>query len=371
MSIASELQQNQTRLADTMSRIGTPVRRLAAGWLRIPRFVRIILLRCLIFIPQLAGVLFITFILIRLLPGDPALTLLGNLATPEAIAALREHLGLNQSIINQFIVYAQNVGHFDLGMSILTSNPVTVDLWERAPATFELIFYSLLATITIGLSAASLAVVRRGGFFDRAGQAYGLLAGAIPDFWVALLLIFFGFHCLGWAPPPFGRLDTFLNPPTRITGFLTIDSLMTGDWPALASAIGRLVLPVATLTIVNAGALMKMAGTVLESNYQSEFAKHARACGISESIIVWKALRNSLPPLITQIGFIAGFLLGGAVLVETIFSWNGIGQYAVQAVVHSDYAALQGFVLLASIFILLVYLVVDVLYELADPRIRI
>jgi ABC-type dipeptide/oligopeptide/nickel transport system permease component len=354
------------------SRSGLVLGRLRKLWHTIiPRFLRIMISRLLVFVPQLCGVLFVTFTLIRLLPGDPALTLLGNLATPEAIAALRERLGLNQSILNQFILYAQNVAHGDLGTSILTSNPVTVDLWERAPATFELIFYALLATVTVGLSMAMFSVVRPHGFFDRVSQFYGLIAGAIPDFWVALLLIFLGFHCLGWAPPPFGRLDTFVSAPPRCTGFLTIDSIFVGDWHAFASAAGRLILPVATLTIVNAGALMKMARTVLAGNYNSEFAKHARACGLRESTIIWSALRNSLPPLITQLGFLTGFLLGGAVLVETIFSWNGVGQYAVQAVVRSDYAALQGFVLLASVFILLVYLTVDIIYELADPRIEV
>jgi peptide/nickel transport system permease protein len=351
---------------------GMVSRGLYTLWLTaVPRFLRIIISRFLVFVPQLCGVLFITFALIRLLPGDPALTLLGNLATPEAIAALRERLGLNQSILTQFALYAQNVAHGDLGTSILTSNPVTVDLWERAPATFELIFYALLSTITVGLLMAALAVLRPRGFFDRVGQVYGLVAGAIPDFWVALLLIYVGFHCLGWAPPPFGRLDTFVNAPPRYTGFLTVDSLLVGDWQAFTSAAGRLVLPVVTLTIVNAGALMKMARTVLAANYNSEFAQHAKACGLRERTILWSALRNSLPPLITQVGFLAGFLLGGAVLVETIFSWNGVGQYAVQAVVRSDYAALQGFVLLASVFILLVYLAVDIIYELADPRIEV
>ncbi|HEY4782223.1 MAG TPA: ABC transporter permease, partial [Chthoniobacterales bacterium] len=177
---------------------GMVLRRLYTLWLTaVPRFLRIIISRFLVFVPQLCGVLFITFILIRLLPGDPALTLLGNLATPEAIAALRERLGLNQSILDQFVLYAQNVAHGDLGTSILTSNPVTVDLWERAPATFELILYALLSTITVGLLMAALAVLRPRGFFDRVGQLYGLVAGAIPDFWVALLLIYVGFHCLG------------------------------------------------------------------------------------------------------------------------------------------------------------------------------
>jgi peptide/nickel transport system permease protein len=242
---------------------------------------------------------------------------------------------------------------------------------DRAPATFELLFYALVSTVIFGILLAVLGVLRPGRVLDRAGQGYGMLAGAIPDFWVALLLIYFFFHCLGWAPAPFGRLDTFVTAPPRFTGFYTVDSLIRGDWQAFFSAASRLALPVLTLTIVNAGGVMKMTRSVLEENYRSGHVAHARACGLSERTIMLSALRNSLPPLITQIGFLTGFLLGGAVLVETIFSWNGLGQYAVQSVVRSDYAALQGFVLLASVFILVVYLVVDVLYEMVDPRIQV
>ncbi|MEA3146129.1 MAG: peptide/nickel transport system permease protein [Verrucomicrobiota bacterium] len=345
--------------------------KLGSWWTSLPRLVRIVVTRLLVFVPQLVGALAVTFALIRLLPGDPALTLLGNLATPEAIASLRERLGLDRGILEQFIKYAVNVAHGDLGMSILTANPVTTDLMDRAPATFELLFYALVSTVIFGILLAVLGVLRPGRVLDRAGQGYGMLAGAIPDFWVALLLIYFFFHCLGWAPAPFGRLDTFVTAPPRFTGFYTVDSLIRGDWQAFFSAASRLALPVLTLTIVNAGGVMKMTRSVLEENYRSGHVAHARACGLSERTIMLSALRNSLPPLITQIGFLTGFLLGGAVLVETIFSWNGLGQYAVQSVVRSDYAALQGFVLLASVFILVVYLVVDVLYEMVDPRIQV
>ncbi|GLS44257.1 peptide/nickel transport system permease protein [Methylobacterium brachythecii] len=317
------------------------------------------------------GVMFATFFLIRLLPGDPALLLLGNMATPEAIVSLRERLGLNDSIWVQFVRYLDNVAHGDLGTSIFTSNPVLQDLLERAPATLELICWAMLATVIIGVAVAVTAVVRRGGAVDRASRIYGLAAGAIPDFWVALLLIYFLFYLLGVAPAPFGRIDALLPPPNRITGFYIIDSLLTGNWDAFISSAGRLVLPVLTLTIVNAGALMKLTRTVFGDVYRSDFIRHARASGLPESVIVRSALRNSLPPIITLVGFLFGFLLGAAVLVETLFAWGGLGQYAVQAVVNSDYPALQGFVLVAAAFILLVYMTVDILYEFADPRIKV
>ncbi|WP_371437550.1 ABC transporter permease [Polaromonas sp.] len=337
----------------------------------LPRPLRIILSRSAILIPQMFGVLLATFLLIRLLPGDPALLMLGNMATPEQIANLRERLGLTGSLWTQFVSYLTTVIHGDLGTSMFTANPVTVDLFDRVPATLELITCAMLVTIVIGVSLAVVSVVRPGGAVDRISKVYGLAAGAVPDFWVGLLLIYFLFYMFGIAPAPFGRLDAIISAPPVVTGFLTIDSLLAGDLAAFRSAVGRLFLPVLTLAIVNAGALMKMTQMILEENYRSEYIRHARASGLTEGQLIRSALRNSLPPIITMVGFLFGFLLGAAVLVETIFAWGGLGQYAVSAVMNSDYPALQGFVLVASAFILVVYTLVDVLYGLADPRIEV
>lgn len=344
---------------------------LISVWRSFPRSCRIILARLGMLVPQMFGVMFATFLLVRMLPGDPALLMLGNMATPEAVAALREKLNLDGSIWSQFGAYLKALVHGDLGTSMFTSNPVTVDLLQRVPATLELIVYAMLLTIVLGVGLAVISVVRKGGVVDRIGKFYGLAAGAIPDFWVGLLLIYTLFHLAGIAPAPFGRIDSFINPPQTITGFYTIDSLLTGNWAAFRSSVSHLFLPVLTLTIVNAGGLMKLSQSVFGDIYKSEFIRHARASGLSEKRIVLSALRNSLPPIITMIGFLFGFLLGAAVLVETIFAWGGLGQYAVQAVVNSDYPALQGFVLVAAGFILLVYTAVDVFYGMADPRIEI
>ena len=321
--------------------------------------------------PQIFGVLLATFLLVRLLPGDPALLLLGNMATPVSIAALRERLGLNYSIAEQFRRYIVNSAHGDFGVSIFTSHTVVSDLLERTPATLELITYAMLSSIVVGVTLGVVSVIWRGGFIERATRVYGLAAGAMPDFWIGLLLIFFVFHLAGWAPAPFGRIDALLSAPRRITGFYTIDGLITGNFAVVGSAIAHLALPVATLVVVNAGGIMKMTNTVFADLYRSEFIRHQRACGLPEAAIIRSALRNALPPVITMVGFVFTFLLGAAVVVETIFAWGGLGEYAVQAVVNSDYPALQGFVLVASIFIVLVYLAVDILYEIADPRIRV
>ncbi|MDO9714078.1 ABC transporter permease [Paracraurococcus lichenis] len=343
----------------------------ARAWRRAPRPLQIVSARAAMLVPQLFAVTLVTFVMVRLLPGDPALLLLGNMATPEAIASLRSRLGLDRSVWEQFLLYLGRVAHGDLGTSIFTSQPVVADLAQRAPATLELITYAMLATILIAVPVALASAVRSGGAADRASKVYGLVAGALPDFWVALLLIYLLFHLAGVAAPPFGRIDNFVPPPPRVTGFYTVDSLLSGDTEAFLSAAGRLVLPVATIALVNAGALMKLTRAVFEEAWRSDYAMHARASGLPERIIVRIAFRNSLPPLITLVGFMTGFLLGAAVLVETIFAWGGLGQYAVQAVVNSDYPALQGFVLVAAAFVLTVYTAVDVLYEIVDPRIEV
>lgn len=343
---------------------------LREKWDILPRWLQIILGRLLLVVPQMFGVLMVTFFLIRLLPGDPAVLLLGNMATPEAVAQLRERLGLNHSVWVQFADYVRHIFQGDLGISIFTSNPVTTDLLDRAPATLELIGYSLILMVIVALVLAIASAVWRGGVIDIFTRFYGLAAGAIPDFWIGLLLIFFFYSVLGWAAPPFGRLDAILTPPPYVTGFYTIDSLLAGNLETFRSSVGRLILPVLTLVIVNAGALMKMTHSIFSGVWHSEFVQHGRASGLPELRLVRMALRNSLPPIITIVGFITGFLLGSAVLVETIFSWGGLGQYAVQAVINSDYPALQGFILVAAAFVLIVYLIVDILYELADPRIR-
>lgn len=340
-------------------------------WRSVPRPLRIVVARIAILVPQMFGVMFATFLLIRLLPGDPALLMLGNMATPEAIASLRERLHLNGTVWSQFGAYLSALLHGDLGTSMFTSNPVTVDLLQRVPATLELITYSMIVTVVLAVGVAVMSAVRPGGWVDRASRVYGLAAGAIPDFWVGLLLIYALFHLAGIAPAPFGRVDSFVTPPPTVTGFYTIDSALAGDWDAWRSSVAHLWLPVLTLTIVNMGGLMKLTRATFEGIYKSEFIRHGRASGLSERTLVLSALRNSLPPIITMIGFLFGFLLGAAVLVETIFAWGGLGQYAVQAVMNSDYPALQGFVLVAAAFILLVYTAVDVLYGLADPRIEI
>lgn len=340
-------------------------------WKGQPRLVRLLLKRSAFLPAQIFGVVFVAFMLVRLLPGDPALLLLGSLATPAAVDALQERLGLDLPIWQQFLVYISRSLQGDLGTSFFTNNPVAVDLLQRAPATLELIILATLVMLLISLPLAIYAALKPGGMVHKFTRIFSLSAGSIPDFWLGLLLIYFLFFSLQILPAPAGRIDVYITPPPTITGFYTIDSILTGNWEAFRSSSIHLFMPVLTIAVVNSGAVLKMTQATFASVLKSPFIEHARACGLPTAVIVRYALRNSLPPIITTVGFLFGFFLGAAVVTETVFAWGGLGQYAVDSVINSDYAALQGFVLVAGVFTLLVYLAVDVLYALSDPRIEV
>jgi ABC-type dipeptide/oligopeptide/nickel transport system permease component len=339
------------------------------GWFRRSRLSAYILRRCMSLVPQLLAISMVTFVLARLLPGDPVALILGPLSTPEARANLAAQMHLDQPFYIQYYYYLRDLLHGDLGRAWSTSDTVRHDLATRFPATLELITYSLLLALMIGISLGIVTSFRTGGWVDRFTRLYGLLAGALPDFWLGLLLIFFFYYTLPIFPAPLGRLDPFLTPPQTITGMYTVDSLLTGNWACLGSAISHLALPVITLAFASAGAIMRMTRSTMIAILGGDFVRHAWMSGLSERTIVRYALRNALPPVVTLIAIIYGYLLGGAVLVESIFGWGGLGQYAVQALSVSDYAALQGFVLVTATFTLLLYLVVDLLYFAIDPRI--
>jgi ABC-type dipeptide/oligopeptide/nickel transport system permease component len=336
---------------------------LSSGWYIARRFLTLA--------PQLLAISFVTFMLVRLLPGNPAYQLLGPLATNESVAALSRRMGLDRPLLEQYWLYLQNVLHGDLGTSWYTSRPVSSDLLERFPATFELISISLLVGLVVGILAGLITAFRNRGTADRLTRVYGLMAGAFPDFWIGLVLIFVFYYKLRLFPAPLGRIGLEVEPPTTITGMYTVDSLLTLNWPAFKSSLDHLALPVFALAFGVAAPIMKMTRSTMNTVLGSDFIHYAQACGVSRWTVARYALRNALSPVITIVAVLYGYLLGGAVLIESIFAWNGIGQYAVQAVTNSDYAALQGFVLVAAAFTLVVYLIVDLLYMAVDPRITV
>ena len=325
----------------------------------------------LAFLPlQLFIVSVIVFFLVRLLPGDPSYLLAGPFATVERVEEVRTRLGLNQPLHVQYVRYVLSIARGELGTSWVTSRPVLADIAQRLPATMELVLLAVFFCVVIGIPLGVLTAVRKRGIADRLVFGYGLLAGALPDFWFALTVIFVFFYKLGWFPGPVGQLDLTVSMPRHVTGMYALDALLTADWPALRSAVTHLVLPVATLTAIYMPLVMKNTRSTMEDMLGSDFVTYARAAGLSRLMQLRYALRNSLPSVVTIVGILFWFLLGGAVLVETVFAWGGLGQYAVQSVVNSDYAPLQAFVLLTAVFTSVVFLLVDLAYFFLDPRIR-
>nr|WP_272953606.1 MULTISPECIES: ABC transporter permease [Agrobacterium] len=325
--------------------------------------------RALFLAPQLFGILLLSFILVKAIPGDPAVLMLGPTATQETVAELRTKLGLDHSMPVQFFYFLKNLSQGDLGTSWQTTNPVLFDLMERFPATLELVSLSLLLAIAIGVPLGVAAASRPRSVFGRIADFYGLGAGAMPDFWLALVLIFVFYTILQIAPAPLGRIDMAIIPPVPVTGFMTIDSLLAGDLDAFFSAAGHLVLPVLTLGMVNAGPIMKMSFSSTQRMLAEDFSTYQAVCGLPQSMITRHALRNALPSILTIISVLYGYLLGGAVLVEIVFAWGGAGQYAVQGVLNADIYPVLGFVLFSAVFSLVVYLIVDLLHFLIDPRV--
>ena len=331
--------------------------------------------RFLLLIPQILLISFITFVLVRLLPGDPARLQLGPLAPDATVQALRERLLLDQPLTHQYVAYLKRLLVGDFGQSWVNGTAVSQDLIERVPVTLELILVTLIVIFVvlaplavITASAARHLTVR---FFQNIAFVYGMLAGALPDFLLGLLAIFFFYTLAGVLPGPEGRLGLLDMPPDFVTGFLLIDCLIAGDFPTFASAIEHMILPVFTLTFVYGAPIFKMLRARSEEALRADYTVYDEVVGLPSHRVFLRAMRVASGPTIVMTGVVSGFLLGGAVLVETVFNMNGLGQYAVQAITTADYAAIQGFVLVAAIFTMLVYLAVDLVYFAMDPRVKL
>jgi peptide/nickel transport system permease protein len=334
------------------------------------RFARYAARRFVLLPVQLFIVSLIVFFLVRLLPGDPSYLLAGPYATVERVAEVRSGLGLDQPIYIQYFKYVERMFHGDFGNSWVTSQPVLADVQQRLPATLELILLAVIFSVLIGIPLGVYTAVKKTGLVNKGVWVYGMMAGALPDFWFALIAIFVFFYLLGWLPGPIGRLDIIVSTPEHVTGMYSLDALLAGDWEAFRSAAGHLVLPVLTLVFIYMPLVLKNARSAMDDMLGSEFVLYARAAGLSRAMQMRYALRNAMPPVITVTGILTWFLLGGAVLVETVFAWGGLGQYAVQSVVNSDYAPLQAVVLLSAVFTMVVFLLVDLAYFVIDPRIK-
>lgn len=333
-----------------------------------------ILRRLALAIPQMFLISVVTFGLIRMLPGDPARLQLGPLAPDEGVAELRQQLRLDESVPNQYLAYLDRLFHGDFGRSWVNHTNVSSDLVDRIPATLELMALGMLLVFVVMVPIAIITASRGTGLmhriFRKISVGYSMLAGALPDFWLGLVLLFVFFTTLGWLPGPEGRLGIADIPPPRITGAYTVDALFAGDLKTFGSAVKHLILPVITLAFVYGGPIFKMTQSTMAASLRSDYTTYAESFGLPRRKIFLYAARNSAPPVIVIVAVIVGYLLGGAVLIETVFNLNGVGQYAVQAITTNDYAPIQAFVLVAALFTMLVYLVVDLLHFAVDPRVR-
>ena len=337
------------------------------------RFLRYFRRRIIYVLPQFLGVLIVIFVTVRLVPGDPARLMAGTLVSPEGVELIRERMGLTGPVYLQFWKYLKNVFQGDLGKSWYTGNQVIDDIAAKLPATLELVILALVVTIAILVPIALKSISEGKSFVKKfAGRSlfiYGLTAGCFPDFWLGLILVLVFFAKLGWLPAPVGQLPIGVT-CTSITGVILIDSIITANWTALIAHLQLLILPVFVLVFVYGSGIMKITMVTATSIQKADFIGFARVCALPAKKISGYVKRATYPATITMTALMFGFLIGGAVLVENVFSWGGLGQYAVQAVTNTDYAAIQGVVLILAIINIILYVLVDIIYFLVDPRIE-
>jgi peptide/nickel transport system permease protein len=324
--------------------------------------------RCLWMPPTLFGLLLIVFAVSHVIPSDPARIMAGENATADQIATIRHHYGLDQSLPMQFLHYVQDVLGGDMGTSLFTQRPVAEDLISRLPATMELALYAMALAVLAGVPLGVVAAVHRNGWFDHVVRLITVAGLAMAAFWLAILLQLLFSMWLGLTPVQ-GRIDGW--GPDPITGFFTVDAVLRGDWQTLFDAVRHLALPTLTLALPAIATIVRFTRAGMINVMSSNFVFYQAAMGIPRYRIVWKyLLRAALIGTLTQIGLIFGNLIAGAVVVETVFDWPGLGSFAVNSILHSDYNAVMSFTVFAGIIFILTNLAVDIAQTVLDPRER-
>lgn len=332
--------------------------------------MRQIPVRLLSAIPTLFGVILATFFLTRVLPGDPSVFLAGNPAMTAAdIDQLRQAMGFDKSLPEQFWIYLTDLAQGDLGRSIASGQPVTREIARRLPASAELTIAAFLLAIAVAIPLGMAAALKPGSGIDHLCRLISTLGVSIPTFVTGLLLIHVFYFRLGVTPEPMGRIDPFLSEPDRVTGLLTLDSLIAGDAAVFRAAVAQMILPAATMAFFALAPLTRMTRASMLTVLGSDFIRTARASGLGRGRIVFTyAFRNALVPILTTMGMTFSYMLGANVLVERVFSWPGIGAMAMDGIINLDYAPLQGFMLVMAGIFILVNLVTDIAVALVDPR---
>lgn len=313
-----------------------------------------------------------TFSLAHAVPGDPITAIISDRQAdnPAVRAALEKRWGLDQPLPVQYAYYVRNLLRGDLGESISRRRPVADELKQRVPATIELTMAAMAFAVAVGVPLGIVSAIRHDRWPDHVARFVTLIGTSVPVFWLGLLLLYVFFYRLHWLPGP-GRLDVGMKAPEAITGMVTLDALLTGNWDVLRAALRRLVLPALVLGAYAMGIVARMLRSSLLAALGDDYVRTARAKGLVERrVVAGHALRNALIPTVTVLGLTFASLLAGAVLTETIFSWPGIGGFAVTAALKLDYPALLGVTLIVAVVYAVVNLLVDIVYGILDPRIR-
>jgi peptide/nickel transport system permease protein len=331
--------------------------------------MRYIIKRILTVIPVLIGVSILVFTFIRLIPGDPAVAMLGERATPDSIARVRAQLGLDKPLYEQYLIFASRAVRGDLGTSVLRGEPVTTEIVRRFPATIELALGAILFALIVGIPAGIVSAIRRNSWLDSGSMLIALTGVSMPIFWLGLMLSFLFAVLLHWLPSG-SRLDATTD-YRPITNLILLDSLLQGNPSLLWEGIRHLILPAAALGTIPMAIITRMTRSAMLEVLGQDYIRTAHAKGLRERVVVLRhALRNALLPVITVVGLQIGILLSGAILTETVFSWPGIGRWLVDAIYTRDYPIVQGVTLTIAVIFVAVNLIVDVLYGWADPRVK-
>ena len=338
----------------------------------MPNFFRYIFRRFLLTLVAIVGVTILAFLLTRLLPNNPAALRAGPLADEKLIKQYTQQMGLDQPLYIQYGDYFFQLVHGDLGDSWRTGQPVNDELSQRIPATLELAFSAFIIALLVGLPLGILAALYSDTWIDQAVRTFATLGASLALFWLALIGVYVFYYLLHWAAAPVGRLTIGNDPPHMITGLFLLDSLITGDMNSFKDAFGHIWLPASTLAFIVSAPIIKISRAAMKDVLNTDYIRTARSIGVPARELLFKdALLNAFIPILTMLGIVFGYLMGGNLIVEQVFAWPGIGQYAWKALITNDFNAVQGFVILIAIVYVLLNFLIDVTYAFVNPQIRL
>jgi len=326
--------------------------------------------RFLMMILVLFGISIITFSLSRVIPADPAILIAGPRAGAEGLAKVRQQYGLDLPLWQQYSRYISGLLRLEFGQSFSSRRPVIEDIVEFLPATVELASFALGIAVISGISLGIISAIQQGGVFDDLSRLFAITGVSVPAFWIALLAQLLLYQHLGWLPFG-GRISEGGTMPPAITGMLTVDSLLAGQLDTFWDSLRHLLLPALVLALEPLAILTRMTRTSMLEVMNETYIRTAHAKGLRErTVVVHHTLKNALPPIVTTIGLLIGYMMGGSILVESVFAWPGIGRYSAWAIVSADYNAIMGITLILAVIYLFTNLIVDLVCIQIDPRIR-